>query len=115
MKEDYLYSIAQNTTVLILRSLLNGTEEIFADNTFSEDFGCDGLDIVEIMMTLEFAFNINIDDSLFICGEEGKETVNPALTVQDVINYCAAEIKNNAEDTSIPAVEPLPHKLESRE
>ena len=40
-----------------------GLEHIKPESDFSEDLGCDELDIVELIMTFEEAFDINIEES----------------------------------------------------
>ncbi len=52
-------------------------EKISFESKFLEDFGADSLDIVEMVMSIEEEFNIEIPD----------EDVEKVLSVNDVINY----------------------------
>lgn len=62
---------------------LGVTEEaVTNDATFLDDLGADSLDIVELIMALEEAFDIEIPD----------EEVEKAITVKDVVDYIAEKI-----------------------
>lgn len=50
-------------------------EKVTLDAKFSEDLGADSLDLVEFVMALEEAFDINIEDTEL----EGVETVGQAF------------------------------------
>ncbi len=52
-------------------------EKVTMDAKFSEDLGADSLDLVEFVMALEEAFDINIDDTEL----EGVETVGQAFAL----------------------------------
>ena len=56
--------------------------EVKEDSKFIEDLGADSLDVVELVMSLEEKFDIEIPD----------EDAEKILTVADAINY----IENNA-------------------
>lgn len=58
-------------------------EEVKLDARFVEDLGADSLDTVELVMTLEEEFGIEIPD----------EDAEKAKTVGDVINYIDAKVK----------------------
>ena len=62
---------------------LGVTEEaVTNDATFLDDLGADSLNIVELIMALEEAFDIEIPD----------EEVEKAITVKDVVDYIAEKI-----------------------
>jgi len=54
-----------------------GVDELGGDKAFVDDLGADSLDLVELMMAIEEAFEIEIP-------EEESETIR---TVQDAIGY----------------------------
>jgi acyl carrier protein len=57
-------------------------DKITYKSTFLDDFGADSLDIVEIVMAIEEAFNIEIPD----------EDVEKILSVKDAIEYIQSVI-----------------------
>lgn len=58
--------------------------EITKDSHLRNDFGCDSMDRVEIIMYCERALKISIDDDL----------IEKIGTVQDLINICNDSVKN---------------------
>ena len=58
-------------------------EEVKPSAKFVEDLGADSLDTVELVMTLEEAFGIEIPD----------EDAEKAKTVGDVVNYIDVKLK----------------------
>ncbi len=54
-----------------------GLEEVKAEASFIEDLGADSLDIVELVMAMEEAFETDIPD----------EEAEKIQTVQDAVNY----------------------------
>ena len=58
-------------------------EEVKTSAKFVEDLGADSLDTVELVMTLEEAFGIEIPD----------EDAEKAKTVGDVVNYIDVKLK----------------------
>lgn len=58
-------------------------EEVSPQAKFVEDLGADSLDTVELVMSLEEAFGIEIPD----------EDAEKAKTVGDVVNYIDAKIR----------------------
>lgn len=61
-------------------------EEITEDSTFVQDLGADSLEVVEIVMALEEAFNIEIPD----------EEVDQIKTVGDAVNFIESKLKEKA-------------------
>ncbi|QCI16594.1 acyl carrier protein [Buchnera aphidicola (Aphis craccivora)] len=59
-------------------------EHITNNSSFLEDLGADSLDIVELIMTLEEDFNIEISDN----------EAEKIKTVQSAINFINSKIKN---------------------
>lgn len=57
-------------------------EEITLDANLIDDFGADSLDLVELVMSLEEEFEIDIID----------EEAEKFLTVQDIVNHIDARI-----------------------
>lgn len=62
---------------IIIDHLNVDAEKIQAKSSFTEDLGADSLDIVEIIMSFEEEFGIEIPD----------EDAEKLKTVQDVLNY----------------------------
>lgn len=62
-------------------------KEITASASFIEDLGADSLDTVELIMSLEEAFDIEIPD----------EEAEKIKTVQDVVDHIHAHLKGNGE------------------
>lgn len=58
-------------------------EEIKPDASFIEDLGADSLDTVELVMSLEEEFGIEIPD----------DDAEKAKTVKDVVNYIETKLK----------------------
>lgn len=57
-------------------------ETVTNEATFLDDLGADSLDIVELIMALEEAFDIEIPD----------EEVEKAITVKDVVDYIVEKV-----------------------
>ena len=107
MNRSYINSLAQNIVVeTIQRTIgLESCESIYSDSSIREDLGCDELDMMELIMNIEWGLNITIDDSFFI--NETCTTINPELTVQDIIDLCADKIataldSNEDYESSLP-------------
>ena len=69
----------------IIEDVLNvGPEEITMDTTFVDDLGADSLDIFQIIMGIEEAFDIEIEN----------EDAEKIVTVGDAISYVEANAKS---------------------
>ncbi|MCL4811609.1 MAG: acyl carrier protein [Vicinamibacteraceae bacterium] len=55
-------SVADKVKSIIVEQLGVDEEEVTADASFQEDLGADSLDVVELVMALEEAFDIEIPD-----------------------------------------------------
>jgi acyl carrier protein len=58
------------------------TEAVTAEASFIDDLGADSLDIVELVMTMEEEFDLEIPD----------EDAEKIKTVNDVVNYIKAKV-----------------------
>lgn len=74
--------IAEEVKKLIVESLSPETEELKEDLKFVEDLGADSLDVVELVMSLENKFNIEIPD----------EDAQKIKTVGEAIDYIASKV-----------------------
>ena len=79
-------SIEEKVISLIVDQLGVDKEKVKPESSFVDDLGADSMDIVELVMTLEDKFSIQIPDQ-----EEGN-----IRTVQDAIDF----IKDNQKSTS---------------
>ena len=70
-------SIEEKVTALIVDQLGVDKEKVKPEASFTDDLGADSMDIVELVMTLEDNFSIQIPDQ-----EEGN-----IRTVQDAIDF----------------------------
>ena len=61
-----------------------GTDEISYKSNFMDDLGADSLDTIEIVLSIEEEFNIEIPD----------HEVEQMETVVSVLNYLTANVKN---------------------
>ena len=77
-------SVEAKVKSIIAEQLGVGEEEIKAESAFIEDLGADSLDIVELVMAFEEAFDLDIPD----------EDAEKIATVKDAIDYI--ESKNKA-------------------
>jgi acyl carrier protein len=68
-------SLEARVTDLIVEQLGVSKEEAVADASFIDDLGADSLDIVELVMTLEETFDIEIPDD----DAEKMQTINDAI------------------------------------
>ena len=66
---------------LVAESLGISADEIVPSASFIDDLGADSLDIVELVMALEKAFDIEIPD----------EDAEKIATVQDAIDYVTSQ------------------------
>ena len=68
-------SLEARVTDLIVEKLGVSKEEAVANASFIDDLGADSLDIVELVMTLEETFDIEIPDD----DAEKMQTINDAI------------------------------------
>ena len=73
-------SIEDKVKKIIAEKLSVDIEEIVPEASFVDDLGADSLDLVELIMSMEEEFDIDIPD------EEAEKLV----TVKDVFDYIAA-------------------------
>lgn len=71
---------------IIVEQLNVDAEAVSPDANFVEDLGADSLDIVELVMTMEEEFDLEIPD----------EDAEKIKSVGDVINYVKSRAKANA-------------------
>jgi acyl carrier protein len=83
IKEDvFMVDVAQRIIELIAEQLDKDVSEITAEMSFADDLGADSLDLVELIMTVEEEFNIEIPD----------EEAEKIKFVKDAINYVKSKI-----------------------
>lgn len=70
-------SVEERVKEIISEQLGLEKEDIQTEASFIDDLGADSLDIVEMIMTIEDEFDIEISD----------EDAEKIVTVQDAINY----------------------------
>ncbi|MEE8580992.1 MAG: acyl carrier protein [Myxococcota bacterium] len=75
-------ALEQRVTNLIVQQLGVSKEEIVANASFVDDLGADSLDIVELVMSMEEEFDIEISD----------EDAEKIQTIGDVVAYLEERI-----------------------
>ncbi len=73
-------NIEDKVKQIIVDQLSVAEEDVVPDASFVDDLGADSLDLVEMIMAMEEAFNISIAD----------EDAEKIKTVQDAIDYVKA-------------------------
>ena len=73
-------SVEDKVKKIIAEKLSVDLEEVVPDASFVDDLGADSLDLVELIMSMEEEFDIDISD----------EDAEKLVTVQDAINYINA-------------------------
>ncbi len=76
-------SIAERVKKIVVEQLGIREEEATEEASFVDDLGADSLDTVELVMSFEEEFEIDIPD----------EDAEKISTVQDAINYISARAK----------------------
>jgi acyl carrier protein len=76
-------SAEEKVKQIIVEQLGVDAAEVTASASFQDDLGADSLDIVELVMAFEEAFDVEIPD----------EDAEKIKTVQDAINYVTAHAK----------------------
>ncbi len=69
--------VEEKVKQIIVEQLSVAEEDVVPEASFVDDLGADSLDLVEMIMAMEEAFNISIAD----------EEAEKIKTVQDAINY----------------------------
>ncbi len=75
-------SIEEKVKNIIVEQLGVDMESVTPEASFIDDLGADSLDIVELVMTMEEEFDLEIPD----------EDAEKIKTVNDVINYIKAKV-----------------------
>ncbi len=70
-------SIEERLNEIIIKQFEEGEKPVTHETSFVNDLGADSLDIVELVMDLEDAFDVSIPD----------EDAQKMQTVGDVVNY----------------------------
>jgi acyl carrier protein len=70
-------TVEEKVKAIIREQLSVSEEDVVSQASFVDDLGADSLDLVEMIMAMEEAFNISIAD----------EDAEKIKTVQDAINY----------------------------
>lgn len=76
-----MVSTFEQVKKIVVEQLGVEAEEVKMESTFVDDLGADSLDIVELIMAFEEAFNIEIPD----------EKAEKIKTVEDVVKYIEAQ------------------------
>ena len=69
--------ILRKVTAMVASQLGKSEDEITLESSFIEDLGADSLDLVELIMSMEDEFGLEISD----------EDAESIITVQDAINF----------------------------
>lgn len=72
---------------MIASQLGKAEDEITPDSSFIEDLGADSLDLVELIMSMEDEFGLEISD----------EDAENIVTVQDALNFIRDSLKSASE------------------
>lgn len=75
-------TVEEKVKNIIVEQLGVDMESVTADASFIDDLGADSLDIVELVMTMEEEFDLEIPD----------EDAEKIKTVNDVINYIKTKV-----------------------
>jgi acyl carrier protein len=77
-------SLEERVTDLIVEQLGVSRDEVVSQASFVDDLGADSLDIVELVMSLEESFDIEIVD----------EDAEKIQTIGDAVAYLKARLEN---------------------
>ena len=80
MKGENIMSIEDKVKKIIAEKLSVDLSEVVPEASFVDDLGADSLDLVELIMTMEEEFDIDISD----------EDAEKMETVKDAMDYIAA-------------------------
>ncbi|MHC1752235.1 acyl carrier protein [Humidesulfovibrio sp.] len=70
-------SVAEKVKAIVVEQLGVSADEVKPEASFVEDLGADSLDLTELIMAMEEAFDVEIDD----------EEAQKILKVKDAIEY----------------------------
>lgn len=70
-------SVAEKVKAIVVEQLGVSADEVKPEASFVEDLGADSLDLTELIMAMEEAFDLEIDD----------EEAQKILKVKDAIDY----------------------------
>ncbi|MDY6839262.1 MAG: acyl carrier protein [Thermodesulfobacteriota bacterium] len=73
-------AVEEKVKQMVAEKLSVEVEEVVPEASFVDDLGADSLDLVELIMAMEEAFDIEVPD----------EEAEKLQTVQDAINYAKA-------------------------
>lgn len=73
-------SVEEQVKKIIVEQLSVAEEDVVAEASFVDDLGADSLDLVEMIMAMEEAFGISIED----------EDAEKIKTVKDAVDFVAA-------------------------
>ncbi|MBI5586462.1 MAG: acyl carrier protein [Deltaproteobacteria bacterium] len=76
-------TVEERVKAIICEQLSVSQEDVVSQASFVDDLGADSLDLVEMIMAMEEAFNISIAD----------EDAEKIKTVQDAVDYIQAHSK----------------------
>jgi acyl carrier protein len=76
-------NLEERVAELVVEQLGVSREEVVAEAAFIDDLGADSLDIVELVMALEEAFDVEIPD----------EDAEKIQTIQDAVSYLKERVE----------------------
>ena len=76
-------NLEERVAELVVEQLGISREEVVAEAAFIDDLGADSLDIVELVMALEEAFDVEIPD----------EDAEKIQTIQDAVSYLKERVE----------------------
>jgi acyl carrier protein len=81
MERRFSMSVEDKVKKIIAEKLSVDLEEVIEEASFVDDLGADSLDLVELIMSMEEEFDIDISD----------EDAEKLVTVKDAIDYINAD------------------------
>ena len=76
-------NLEERVAELVVEQLGVSREEVVAEAAFIDDLGADSLDIVELVMAMEEAFDVEIPD----------EDAEKIQTIQDAVSYLKERVE----------------------
>ena len=76
-------NLEERVAELVVEQLGVSREEVVAEAAFIDDLGADSLDIVELVMALEEAFDVEISD----------EDAEKIQTIEDAVSYLKERVE----------------------